>query len=198
LSTIREANGDEIEKCGKSEKVNWNMKTFKNLHGLAMIGMVGLGMTAATSYAQQNWDYSYTFGDGVKVNGTFEGYQAGNFVDNISDITMDVNGTPVSGPITIDTYDNGNWVPGAVVSFTATDNNFLFWDSANLDNWLYVIPGEANVDFPQLGVSEDYDAPAVNASWTLVDPPSVPDGGSTAMLCGMSLVALGWIRRKLA
>jgi len=26
----------------------------------------------------------------------------------------------------------------------------------------------------------------------------VPDGGSTAMLCGMSLVALGWLRRKLA
>jgi hypothetical protein len=35
-------------------------------------------------------------------------------------------------------------------------------------------------------------------SVSVVDPPGVPDSGSTAMLCGMSLVALGWIRRKLA
>jgi hypothetical protein len=27
---------------------------------------------------------------------------------------------------------------------------------------------------------------------------ALPDGASTAMLCGMSLVALGWFRRKLA
>ncbi len=27
---------------------------------------------------------------------------------------------------------------------------------------------------------------------------AVPDGASTAMLCGMSLLALGWLRRKLA
>jgi len=31
----------------------------------------------------------------------------------------------------------------------------------------------------------------------LVDPPSVPDGGQTAMFLGASLAGLGWLRRKL-
>jgi len=33
---------------------------------------------------------------------------------------------------------------------------------------------------------------------SVVDPPAVPDGGSTVMLGGMSLAALAWFRRKLA
>jgi hypothetical protein len=181
-----------------SVKVKSNMKTLKNLYGMAML--LSLGMTAATSYAQQNWDYSYTFGDGVYVSGTFEGYAAGNLVDNITDVTLDINGIPQAGSFTAESWtpSGGFASTGAVASADEALNNFVVVPTGPWNDWFYLltavdtgaqaISGLSIVGYDSLG----------NGSWTLVDPPSAPDGGSTAMLFGMSLGVLGWIRRKLA
>ncbi len=179
---------------------------------LALLVAVSAGY-AATSYAQQTFDYSYTFADGLNVSGTLEGTVSGDYVTGVSDVTMLFNGTPVGGSIFTGTYNGSAWVAGGVVSFDVSQNDFLFMNSDFPGgNWgatayLYMIPttiygGQAYAsDSDPILVGND--TPANPDHWSLTAVPSydrdpVPDGGCTAMLCGMSLLALGWLRRKLA
>ena len=173
---------------------------------LALVA-AGYASTTRSSYAA-NWDYSYTFTDGLVVSGSFVGTQVGDtvsgYVDNISDFTLDFNGVPVAAPVSIGTYEDSAFVNGGgVMSFDVTQNNFILFDTSSETTYLYLLPagvfGEpyAYAQDTALGLSGG-DYPDTAGVWTLVDPPSVPDGGSTAMLCGMGLMALGWMRRKLA
>lgn len=191
------------------------MKTFKKLSGLALLGAVGLGLTTATSYAESDWNFSATFSDGLVVTGSFEGTQSGNFVDIESPVSVEFDGVPMTGTPYIATWGPSGWESGAVVSFTGTDNNFVFANSdlgggnGTYNSFFYMIPSSVAASIPA-PVAYAVDSPAglegidytttTETSWTLVDPPAgfVPDGGSTAMLCGMSLAALGWLRRKVA
>ena len=189
-----------------------------------IIFLVVVSATYAVStrsmYAQENWDYSYTFSDGLVVSGSFEGTQVGNdingYVDNISDLKVFFNGTPMTGTVyaaswTGELNSDGWWIytSDPVVSFDMAQNNFMFINSDVVDgdnsgNQFFWSPPESLVGAPTawaldlpLGInSVDFDFPANASSWSLVDP--VPDGGSTVMLCGMSLAALGLSRRKLA
>jgi hypothetical protein len=182
------------------------MKMIKNLGGGALLGLVCLGLTAASSNAA-DWDYSATFGNGLVVTGSFQGTQNGNFVDNISDITMAFNGTPVNGPLYSATFNGSSWVEGAVISFDENLNDFLFANSdigggnfnynsdisftgANFAGGPYAQAWSGNLSYQGSGPNAYV--------WTLVDPPALPDAGSTAALCGMSMIGLGWLRRKLS
>jgi hypothetical protein len=174
------------------------MKNLKNLCKVVM--MVSLGMTAATSYAS-DWDFSASV-DGVSVTGSFTGTLSanGNYVDDISGISLDIGGVPVNAPTIYGASwgPDGYWVEGPVVSLDGADNNFAF-STGDLGGGDYnytalftMGPGTATVFDAYTGVS----AASSEASWTLVDP--VPDGGSTMALCGIGFAALGWLRRKLA
>jgi hypothetical protein len=160
---------------------------------LALLIVVSAGH-AVSSYAN-TFDYSYTFSDGLVVSGTLQGTASGDYVTGVSDVTVNINGTPLTGTIFAATLGGSGWENGPVISFDAANNNFLFINSDvvhgdygyTTDFYFFQdMVGVAGVDF-------NFAAPA---SWSLTDP--VPDGGYTAMLCGMSLLALGWLRRKLA
>ena len=98
---------------------------------VAVAGLAFAGVAKADTF-----DFSYTFSDGGVVNGALQGTLDGNFVDNVSNVTMSyisadqtVNITEPT-PIYIyqeETVSNAiTWVSGAVVSFDPTQNNFDF------------------------------------------------------------------------
>ena len=205
----RAKKADSGEIANRENNVGEMNKSMKMNRTLALLVVVSAAYAASTgSTYGADWDYSYTFGDGLVVSGSFEGTQSGDFVTGISDLSMSYNGTPVTGPIYAATYDGSAWVNGAVVSFDAAQNNFLFinTDYAIGDysgDYLAFLPasiegGEPYAAFVSgpLDIVDANNDSTVASNWTLVDP--VPDGASTAMLCGMSLLALGWFRRKLA
>jgi len=183
----------------------------KNMYKLTAVGLaaLGLALAAPSSFAQQNYDYSYTFdasGNYLTVSGSFEGYlnaPGGNLVTDISDVTVFYTPsggtkTEMTGAVSIGSY-NGGWGldGGAVLSLDGTQNNFLFENGAETQNFAWE-GGEAYANPGPLAPATCFST-ATLANWSLVDPPSsVPDSGTTAMLCGMSLATLGWFRRKLA
>jgi VPDSG-CTERM motif len=48
-----------------------------------------------------------------------------------------------------------------------------------------------------ISLSENSGSTSPSSLIVLVDPPTVPDGGTTAMLLGASLAGLGWLRRRI-
>ena len=164
----------------------------------------------------ESFDFSYTFATPDSITGTFDhvsGVLWGNldadpnFVDNVTVQSIFINGTPFVGSITPNQQNGGTYASWPVtVSFTAVDNNFLMWDPALQTEWFLMKPnGQANFKLlsGSATVGADNDPgnngnPTVLGKWTLTADGLVPDGASTAMLCGMSLVVLGLLRRKLA
>jgi hypothetical protein len=173
--------------------MNKGMKMKKTLALLVAVAAAYAGSTG--SIYGNTFDYSYTFGDGLQVTGSFQGTQSGDYVTGISDVSVYINGTPMTGTVFTAAWGVSGWENGPVVSSDATKNNFLFINSDVVDgDYSY------STDFyffdEMVGVAGvDYNSPPL-ANWTLTDP--VPDGGYTFMLCGMSLLALGWFRRKIA
>src|SRR5471032_598294 len=68
--------------------------------------------------------FSYTFADGDSVTGSFSGIASGNLIDSLSNITLSVNGTTLTGPIT--GSDGASDHGPAVASFDGTQNMVLF------------------------------------------------------------------------
>ena len=192
------------------------MRTFYKLSWLSI-----LSLSAVSSYGD-TYDFSYTFAGNYYdygiggASGSFQGTPNGNFVDNVTDVSLFFNGSPVTGPFYTATYDPSvGWVNGASVSYDVTLNNFLFINSdyanngeqfaaddgffgslpASIEGRPYTFAvGNHNPDGNALVETADY--PSVPANWTLTDV-SVPDGGLTAAMLGAALVGLGAIRRKL-
>ena len=97
---------------------------------------VALGMAASISHAE-SFNYSYSFGSGSVVSGSFEGTASGNLISNLSHITAALNGIEFSGSGNLfashydRTTDDGLWAwrsGGAVASFNGLENNFNFSD----------------------------------------------------------------------
>jgi hypothetical protein len=175
---------------------------------LALLIVVSAGY-AVSSYAQDpTFNFSGTFMDGVAVTGSFTGTEVSGGPNGIVDITSPISvffntgsgPIPIDGTISAFSFTGSSWLDtGAVASFNNAFNNFQFIASSGeqvffLPASLMGNPYDKAYD-PALGV---YEGPAALSSWSLTLDPAVPDGGSTAMLCGMSLLALGWLRRKLA
>ena len=200
IERVRKADSDEVAELRDNDVGEMN-NSMKMNRTVALLVVVSAAYAASTGLVYGDWDYSYTFGDGLVVKGSFQGTQNGDFVTGISDVTMSINGSTVTGPIYTGTFNGSAWVAGGVASFDVSQNDFLFINSDfAVGNWsanadLYILPtsiwggGAFASDSPLNDVGND-------ATWSLVDP--VPDGASTAMLCGMGLLALGWFRRQLA
>ena len=133
-------------------RLTWNgvpSKRIPFLHCSAFVlslivsGVVLLG-SASFAWAT-TFDYSYTFGDGWKVTGSFKGDQNGLYVTNISNISLAfVCQLPCSGPYTSApdglpvhanawNYETHFWdkTIAPTVSFDGTLNNFQFINQPN-------------------------------------------------------------------
>ena len=182
-----------------------------NVRRFLSIVVLGLG-AAITSLPAAVFDFSYTFGDGLKATGSLTGTQNGNFVENVSNVSLAFNGTAVSGSIFASKYDaNLGYLTGAVVSFDGLLNNFLFTNSDlaggdfSYDSLFYMF--NAAVSPYGSATAEAYAPPAIGSidlptsasRWSLTAAttnPSVPDGGSTAVLLGVGLAGLVWSQRR--
>jgi PEP-CTERM motif len=93
--------------------------------------LLSLGMTMASSHAAINFNYSYTFQDGAKVSGSLTGTQNGDYVENISDVTMSLNGIAVSRTIFPASFDYNlqKWVDYYHISFNLEKCNIVLFNS---------------------------------------------------------------------
>lgn len=162
-----------------------------------------LGLNAALSYGT-TFDYQYVFpydnitGDPLTVSGTLDGNQNGNFIDNVTNVTMYFNGNQVTGPIYAVSFEGG-YTNTPIVSFSAALNNFMFINSDVLNG-----NNSYNAYFyktPTLGDSVSSGSHWANnwnsSNWSLqAVPETVPDAVSTIGLLGCVLTGLVIVRRR--
>lgn len=166
-----------------------------------------LGLSSVASYGT-TFDYSYTFAGNIftsiagdVVSGSFEGDVNGNFVENISNVSVFVDGVAMTGTFfSAGFYPDGPqepWGGPAIVSFDAAQNNFGFFNSpGTFYSGFYMIHGQnwSEVAKSFLGTITRYDTPVATANWSLTartsGTQSVPDGGNMAMMLGGGLVCL--------
>lgn len=175
-----------------------------------------IAMTAVTATAHASlFTFSYLFNDSTGVTGTFDGTASGNYVTNVSNVNLNINGT-ATGPTDIFSFWAYAGTKGEPyqISFDASENNFWFIDASSLDangnlinngNYGFALIGSAvTTQYTQIygnnlawylnqpttsanGVFE-----SVNASWSLQEVVPEP---ATVTLLGLGLVGLGASRR---
>jgi hypothetical protein len=163
--------------------------------------VLALGLSAGSACAD-TFSFSYLFGDGLSVTGDFNGFANGNFVENVTDVSVYFNGNAMPGSVFTAKYDGGSYLNGPVVSFNALQNNFIFANSdlANgdfgYDSVFYILNASVYSDtavaFSALGYASQ-DDPTARASWNLVQ---TPEQSSTLALLGLSVTGLLLLRRK--
>jgi hypothetical protein len=101
-----------------------------------VVGLIALGLITVSSYGAL-YNYSYVFADGNTVAGTVSGTPNGPYLDNVANMTVSFNGTPMSGTVYTAKFNYGvyNWVYGpGTFGFGAGQNNFMFINSDFLNN----------------------------------------------------------------
>lgn len=155
-----------------------------------------------------SFDFSYVFGDGNTVSGTFDGTVNGSLVTGLTNISLSFNSSPIAGSLYTGQYDGANWVVGGVVSFDVLQNNFIFIndDIANggsaYDSFFYMTNSSVFADLAYgqsdpLGVFT-LDSPPEAGRWTLRDTThgNVPDSAATVSLLAIGLVATAGLQRR--
>lgn len=176
------------------------MNPIKKLAGLFAIALTLVGARAFGD----TFSYSYTFGDGDLVTGTFDGTLNGNLITDISHTTVTVAGYTLPGTVFDESLSGLNYVDGgATASIDGTQNNLLFVNSdyANADFSFTGYFGSitdpatsdnvAQADNPSI-FGNIADVPQ-NSSWS-VTVTSVPDGGMTLAMLGAALLVLACVR----
>ncbi len=186
------------------------MKIFKTM---ILAASVSLGICSFAANAD-TFNFSYTFSDNTVLTGSLSGIQNGSFIDNISNVHVNFNGTDFSGVnlfsaawnTTTEDWDN---TQAAVISTNGALNNFIIADTnvptdLNTSNYFFFI-NDANgigreVFASNLNNGDIADDTPPNASWTLtaVTVP-VPEPETYAMLlAGLTTVSLIARRRRQA
>jgi PEP-CTERM motif len=178
-------------------------------------------LLAACSGAAQasTFDFSYTFVDGQNVSGSLDGTLSGDLVSDISDISVNFQGTAFNGPLFI-----GSFIPSssggsfnyaansAVVSTNAALNNFVINDSNdplnnNSTNSFYYFNGATPDSFGshEVNVStnagpSDYDNDQASGigQWSLTPAPVPLPAALPLMISGLGLLAAAKRRRQAA
>jgi hypothetical protein len=177
---------------------------------LTALAALALGCSAPLSAA--TFDFTYVFGTGETATGSFDGTQNGNIVEDISNISLVLNGVAIAGPLQATAFQPG-WAGNAVVGFSVNDSNFIFTDrdpppfDGNYqpgDHFFFLVAPylqSASSYIDAVQVSEF----AVNANggptgWTLTErtaqAPGVSDTASTATLLGLALAGAIAARRR--
>jgi hypothetical protein len=183
----------------------------KKMKKLLLLSLVGLGMSAASSYGSVVYNYSYTFTDGDSVSGQLTGTASGGTVDILSVLSLNIGGNAVN-PLFVGTVNSsGNFVSGgATASLTdPTQNNFYFGDADTTpftSDYFTFIPsltafpvGVIANDNDNPGGINDTDAQNVTGlgTWSLtaVPEPSTVIAGLTVLIpCGASTLRM--LRKK--
>jgi hypothetical protein len=158
----------------------------------------------------------------VTVGGTFEGlWDGGNFITEISDPTLALDGVALGGPHYVGSYQGSNpWsAGGATISFNGIGSNFLFIDGNYLSGgfdyhtsfeilapsdgsynfaaaYFFLNPGTSNVRYLLLS------GEPVNSSWSVRQvggpgsEPTVPDSSPIVVFTAF-VFALGVVRSRL-
>ncbi len=169
-----------------------------------LAGLILAGLVRARA---DSFDYSYLFADGLSITGTFDGTKNGDFVENVTNISLFINGVQAAGTIYTATFDEPTsaWINNPVISFDALQSNFLFAndDVANgggsYDALFYLIGGTSYSDgvlgqdlLLSLGSFEAIEP----GNWTL-SRVAVPDSGATLGLLALALTSLGCLSNRL-
>lgn len=168
-----------------------------------------LGALVISSSAFANsFGFSYVFTSGLTVTGTLSGNINGTVIENVSNLTLSIDGSAVPGALFLAKADDiGGWVTTPVIAFDLLLNNFVVADSdwANGDFTsayaFFVVQGTAAlgsyVSSPYL---LDFDPASDPGLWTLKDlsTATVPDPAATAGLLLGSLGVLFLLRRRVA
>jgi len=149
--------------------------------------------------------YSFAFENGNVVDGSFIGNpESDGLVDDITDVTLSVNGVAVSGPIYVNTLVGSSWVEGGTLSYDAADNDFLFINSDYAGghynyNAYFQMDDLLTYEGTPTTFAADTAMESQSGVWSLVDPPgppsssSVPDSGASLLMLGISLAGLGML-----
>lgn len=172
----------------------------KNL--LQSIGLVAALAVSSLAQASSNYNYSYTFGSGDLVSGTFTGDASGDIISNIKNFTANDNGIALgsSGNFFGSHYDVSN--QGPVISFDGKLNDFLFCDCFTTNKNYFI--SSVKYKFAQVisnGILHE-DDPTNYANWSVTptvaavsNVAAVPEPETYALLLA-GLGALGFIARR--
>lgn len=189
---------------------------------IVMLGFVSTIAVASLAHAAAIYGYSYTYGSGDVVTGSFTGDASGNLIKNLSSISASLNGVVFngSGHLYGSLWDKNAsvFVSGAAVaSFDGTQNNFLFSDvdtpnNSGTTNFFDSIPFLVNSDQTSASdalttstfqFAQDFTFPGGPmtqynpSSWTVtLLSNSVPEPSSVVLL-SLALLIVAW-RRKTA
>jgi hypothetical protein len=178
-----------------------------------------IGLNAAMCYGT-TFEYQYVFPDyaddlgmtnnPLTISGTLDGTQNGNFINNVTNVTMYFNGIQVTGPIYAANFVRygGHWgstpyvifYNNPVISFDVLLNDFIFANSdvlngnTSYNTYFYakIAENDSAGSIPGSALGR-YWAYGNAGSWSLQ---AVPETASTLGLVSMALIFLGIGRRR--
>jgi len=145
-----------------------------------------LSLTAVTAFGD-SYDFSYLFASGDIVSGSLIGTTNGNFIENVSNVTIAINGNQEIGPVVLQSTE--------IFSFSAQQSNIIITGPTFF--LLSAFTGVGGVAQAFNGSVHTADIPFLPANWSLTDrSASVPDDSATAIMLGIALAGVAYFRRK--
>lgn len=168
----------------------------------ALIVMALLAVPARAS----RYAYSFAFSGGTvaTASGTFAGTLNGDLIENISEITLFLDGVQAAGTIQTASFSPSYLLTtGATASFDVTKNNFVFVNDdpfAPAPNALFFWIANYESVGGQLDGGLGYSTNVTPDQWTLTEipeNPAVPETAAAWPLLLTVLAGLGWLRRRV-
>ncbi|WP_249936291.1 PEP-CTERM sorting domain-containing protein [Janthinobacterium lividum] len=176
------------------------MKSFIRWSVVALALAIGPASQAAT------FNFSYTFGNGVAITGSFDGTANGNLITELSNISVRADGISFldEGPILAYSWDRNSWQYSPVVSFDGFQSNFIFSDGYNgfaigPFATTSTVPNlaEAISRTPSFYIEDRSTDGGIQSRWYLEEVSAVPEPETYGMLLvGLGLIGFATRRRS--
>ncbi len=172
-----------------------------------VVSLLAFLFAGVTAQASQTYDFAYTFNDGAKVTGSFDGDANGNLITNLSHISASIDGVAFVNSGNLDGVSiTCCWATtgAAVVSIDGLQNNFIFSDQADPITNTPTNQLVSTIWFTQSNsIDNTFDHGADNVSWAAThwsvtaQVAAVPEPGTYAMLlAGLGLLSFVSRRNK--